>query len=263
MLANYLSIAHNQRYELTLQNMDWFVPYRPPQKTSKGFLFENNADIPLVCFSHNMPDFPEYRFTNKLALLIRHPFAMVMSRYFHIAYHAPDPEAGSMTDIFEFAMKGRDGLANTRGFLNGWATEIKARNGHVVTYERLLSEPQQTFEKFLTFCGIPVNSGALLEAVEKSGKTAMVEAERRDPFNDGARTDGRKARVHFVGAYDDYFSISQQQQMKDALMGGLTPDAHELLGNNDLIPQIFDLDEHIEQHKRIAERLAANPIMRD
>ena len=263
LLAQYLSIAHNERYVLTLKNMTWFVPYRPPQKDAERYLFDDRSEIPLVCFSHNMPDFPEYGLSNKVVLLLRHPFALVVSRFFHVAHHAPDPAAGSNTDIFEFAMKGRDGLANTRGFLNGWAAAIKKRNGFVLTYEQMNEDISAAFTRFLTYCEIPIDRAALVAAIEASDKAHMIDAERRDPFNLEAEHDGRKARVHFVGRYDDYFSVAQQREMREVLMSGLTPDAHEMLRINGLLPQIFDLDELIARQKETDESLAANPIMRN
>ena len=262
LLAQYLSIAHNERYVLTLKNMTWFVPYRPPQKDAERYLFDDRSEIPLVCFSHNMPDFPEYGLSNKVVLLLRHPFALVVSRFFHVAHHAPDPTAGSGTDIFEFAMKGRDGLANTRGFLNGWAPEIKKRGGLVMTYEEMEEDIRAAFTKFLTYCGIPIDDTALTAAIEASDKAHMIDAERRDPLNPEAELDGRKARVHFVGRYDDYFSNSQQEQMRDMFLNGLDPAAHELLRIHGLLPKVFDLQKAIQDDAAIAARLAANPIMR-
>lgn len=125
----------------------------------------------------------------KVALLVRHPGDVVVSRYYHLGHRSEDRARQRLADqpLDEFVWTERGGVPAIVTFLNQWAAYARERSGIAISrYEDFLSEPQATLRALAAFIGLDHGDAAIAEAVE-CARFDNLKAKEREGYYSSSR----------------------------------------------------------------------------
>lgn len=235
MLARYLNEQLDLGLGKEIQIIRTVFPGRGHGASFDGPAPYGYEQIPLLCFSHAMPDHPELQ-CNRRLIVLRNPLDAIVSRYFHVTKHDPQESPASLIDFAQ----GRDGLQATIAYINAWAPHASSAN--VVTFEDMHNDAPRAFRAALDFLEIAFHETAFSKALHYSSFEYMKRTELENaPLLSGAvyaeyDQDTRRVRRGVVGGYINYFSQSQVELLIDAMHKQLTPDGSQLLKTRGILP---------------------------
>jgi len=199
--------------------------------------------IPKIFFTHD--DDPnarpeslsrdKSRYRGKSVLfLVRDPRDVCVSMYFHRHRRTHDLDQ----PIFDFATGAEGGLRTVIAFLNIWAEALPAiPHSHLLSYEAMHSQPEQTLSEALRFLGEEPDPGSVTKAIERARFDKLQAMERLGAFESGRLTarnledrDSFKVRRGKVGGYLDYFDEAQREKLDGLVDASLSSFYRPLLG---------------------------------
>jgi len=211
-------------------------------------LHKKNPAIPTILFTHDtfLKDYTgnldksDYR-SKRVVLLVRNPADTAVSQYHQWAHRMKDhkkvlndfPAADEDVTLFDFVMGDRGGMPRNIEFLNSWAAALPSLSDvHVVRYEDLRANPQETLAALLEFMGTPGSDAEVEEAVEYSAFENMRKMESKRTFwpsggrmvpKDRNNVNSYKVRRGEVGGYRGDFTPVEVEAVDAYLREHLSP----------------------------------------
>lgn len=162
ILANYLNHIFELNLDLDFWNLFTLLPNggRDPQKGLPVYQFSQRPDIPLITSSHA---FWHNRFKNQnIIFLIRSPSDLLVSYYCHLSYGMDVYHQ----DISDFLRDPQVGVASLIIYLNQWSQHLDLTKNHILSYEQMQSQLDDTVAGIIKFIGLPLQKKALYSAIE-------------------------------------------------------------------------------------------------
>lgn len=159
LVSNINLIESKQNIDITIYNVHQYVP---DIHTLKNLSFEPLWDFPKfrIIKSHDQYNL-NYGF---VIYLLRHPVDIMKSYYVFIS------NLGLFNGTFyEFVTHPKYGINKWVEHVNGWLYRTPTyQRIHILRYEDLVKDPEETLEKVYKNLGLKVNEDTLSQAVEKS-----------------------------------------------------------------------------------------------
>jgi hypothetical protein len=230
ILANYLNEAAQLGLTLDLHNMFAVLPNFDLDRVRgiPAFRGAGKPQMPRVLVTHQ----PYRRLlcrNRPIVFMVRDPRDVMVSSYFHATRH----KHRFTGDLAAFLRDQRQGLPHLIAYLNGWAAGLLRHPHHVVTYERLSTEPEVVTGETFVFLGVPVDDGLVRRAVAASGFDAMraLEVAGGIPAHDYDRSDNDSLRMRRgkIGGYADYMAPDDIAWLQASCAAGLSLAAQRLI----------------------------------
>ena len=200
------------------------------------------GEVPRILFTHaggamHRPsqmrlDRKAYR-GRKVAVLVRHPGDIVVSRYYHLRDRTQDPARQRLArqPLEDFVWTELGGVPSIVRFLNLWAEFARDRGDIlIVRYEDFVSQPEPTLRTLAEFVGLQVDQSAIKEAVEFGSFDNLKQKEREGYFSSTRMGPGRagnessyKVRSGRSGGYRAQLSEEGQARVHDYVRTHLDP----------------------------------------
>lgn len=232
ILANYFVLAFGLDISVDLHqmfsvspNLDWDNDRGLPT-----FLNGPAAGaVPLLAFTHKQPEL--LRNDEIPAIyMTRDVRDVLVSAYFHATRHKGDFSG----DIDTFVRDQSRGLRQITNHYNGWASYLAKVPHHVISYERLSSDPLTTVSSAIAFLGLEPSTALIAEAIAAAEieKMRSMELKAGLPGHryDRSDPDALRARRGLVGGYVDYLSADTCQWIQEEWSRTIARDARDLLG---------------------------------
>lgn len=189
---------------------------------------DRDLDLPLVLVSH-LP-YRKQLFLDRPALfLVRDPRDVIVSAYFHATRH----KKSFSGDIASFLDEPRYGLGALISYLNGWADGLKDRRHHIISYERMLSDPVTAVSAILSFLTVKVQPDILDRAIASARFDKMRERERDGgiPGHDYDRSDDQSMRMRNgqAGTFGQWLNEAQADHILERCRRELSPAGRALI----------------------------------
>lgn len=169
----------------------------------------------------------------KVAVLVRHPGDIIVSRHFHLKHRSQDrtrQRQGRMP-LEDFVWIRKGGIPSIVHFLNNWAELARQRDGiRFVRYEDFISQPEPTLRVLAEFVGLEHDEAAIKDAVAFASFDNLKKLEREGYFTSPRLGPGReggessyKVRTGKSGGYRAQLSEEGQKRVDDYVRAHLDP----------------------------------------
>lgn len=131
----------------------------------------------------------------KVAVLVRHPGDIIVSRHFHLKYRSTDRtrQRQGRLPLEDFVWIRKGGIPSIVKFLNNWAELARQRDGILlVRYEDFISDPEPTLARLARFIGLESGEEAIKEAVAFARFDNLKKLEREGYFTSPRLGAGRE-----------------------------------------------------------------------
>jgi len=156
-----------------------------------------------------------YRSAYKKAIyLARDPRDVLLSEFaYQKALGVADDDLDAFLDAF--LQKGVNPFGLWVDHVNSWldAGETKCCNVLVVRFEDMRQETEKTLEQMMDFLGVPVEAGAIHNAVENNSLEQMKQKEKITPQRASAK--GRFIRSGSVAGWKDKLTATQLERVEE------------------------------------------------
>jgi hypothetical protein len=169
----------------------------------------------------------------KVAVLVRHPGDIIVSRYFHLKYRSNDPmrQRQGRLPLEDFIWIRKGGIPSIVKFLNNWAELARQRDGILLLrYEDFISDPEVTLQRLADFIGLNAHQAAIGDAVAFARFDNLKKLERESYFTSpklGAGREGGdssyKVRSGRSGGYRGQLGEEQQSRVEAYVAENLDP----------------------------------------
>jgi hypothetical protein len=231
VLFNYLRGLHQLSLENDLMAMFRLLPNVEPLERGKDvsvYAFGSRPEVPLIAFSHLHPDVGPFA-DRPVLLLLRDPYDVAVSRFFHVTRHQLSYE-GTMA---QFIRDSGEGIADLIGYLNAWAAALDGPRVRVVSYEHLRSAPLEGFSTLLRFLGTEIEEPLLEQSLAAASIDRMRSIEKSNPINtrgyDLSDPEALRVRRAIVGGYQEYLGEPDLTFLAERLATELSPGANAML----------------------------------
>ena len=186
------------------------------------------ADLPLILVSH-LPYRQQLFPYRPVLFLVRDPRDVIVSAYFHATRH----KRSFSGEMDAFLSEEHYGLGALISYLNGWAEGLKNHPHHIISYEQMLTDPDDAVTGILSFLGVELRPDILARAISAARFDRMREKERDGgiPGHDYDRTDTQSMRMRSgkAGTFGQWLEDDQANLIVERCRRDLSAEAKALI----------------------------------
>ncbi len=252
--ADYAIVSHGKSgrtWLIVMLSRFLQLRYGLPEQDLISFdnLHNKQPEIPTVLITHDhfLRDYTgdgggkRVFYEKPTLLLVRHPGDVAVSQFFQWRHRMTPhkqmlndyPKQDADVSIFDFLMSRGTQLERTISFMNEWAKELpRLRNGLMVRYEDMRTNPQAELHRILTWFGFNPTDEEVAQAVDYASFENLKKREVDGTFRQagkkmqpgrGGNPDSYKVRRGKVGGYRDYFDDDQVREINAYIRTHLDP----------------------------------------
>jgi hypothetical protein len=206
-----------------------------PGRDLESYAFYDRPDVPLIVSTH-LPFDPDLFGHLPIVFLVRSPYDVVVSYFFQRSKTQSDYGG----DLKSFVRDEELGAPALVGYLNAWAPLLNSNGALTLSYESLREDARPGFRRIVAKFGLPVDEGAIGEALDYASIPNMREIELRKGIvnlnYDQSDPDALRVRRAVVGGFRDYLDAEDTRYVRETCSSGLNAEAWKLLARHSVTP---------------------------